>query len=674
VPFISEKDNRAFRQKLTPVQYVEPAGWDDTFIASASLAIDEESSYSYKLERDMYEDRKRNFRTLVDTGVIKAQDYIRRRGEVDYDSLAADLRGKFDGVGRPGETISLIKTDEELREERSEIFRKRRERNQSVIERGSGTAQFFGTASALMLDPVNLASFAIALPYGAAKSMSTLGRALYTARNEAAIGFAAEAAIQPFVFAHKNEIDSPYAFEDAVENIAIATGFAGGLGFVAGGVAGYFRNAREKTRDGLMAQPRPGEEAVDAERNIIKEYTTVKAEYQEARRIELEAKEVRDDFVDLQRDRLDAGEISETEFNRLLDEGEPVVAYNEAKRVSRETDRKLDRVVNQNVKETRPDLDAEEVRVAFELQRRLDEFLGDRRDDGLRDVSEIYATEYQKFVDGRVLSLRQANDNTIKRLEKAIARIEKRNTKLRQWIYDRGGLNLNFWANRHNVDRAVAKPKVGGFRFGFWRTDGKGLDADQLRELLVEDADVLHGANRNTLGPESFGADDAADWLLARIFDPEARAFPELTDQADDLRRQIDYLSNEDLTLKELEERFQTEAAKEIDLDIEDLRELVRTQERMSQPSRVPEDYDQPMTIVDVEETDIQVKSVERQILAEEGYSEAHDLLMAEYRTLPEGEAVVRIGDEDVNLNELVKEYEEQLAGLDELVECTRSA
>jgi hypothetical protein len=622
----------------------------------------------------MYEDRKRNFRSLVDNGVVEAQKYIRRRGEVDYDSLAKDLRQRFEGAGRPGETIRLIKTDAELREERSEIFRKRRERNQSVIERGSGTAQFFGTASALMLDPVNLGSFLVAAPLGGARAMSTLGRALYTARNEAAIGFAAEAAIQPFVFAHKNEIDSPYALEDAIENIAIATGFAGTLGFAVGGVAGYFRNARDKARDGLMSQPKPGQTDIDAERDIIKEYLSAKEELASARKIELDLKEARDDFVDAQRDRLDAGEINESQFNRLLEEGEPVVSYKEAKLASRQADRKLDEIVNRNLKETRPDIDSREIKAALDLQRRVDEFLGDRREDGLRDPSEIYATEYQKFIDGRVLSLRQANENVIKKLEKKISSLEKKNTPLREYIYQRGGLNLNFWANRHGVDREIAKPKVGGFRVGFWRTDGKGMDSNDIRELLIQEPNILFGANRNALGPESFGDDDAAEWLLDRIFDREARTFPELTSEVEDLRRQIDFLSSEDLTLKELEDRFKVESAKEIGLDIDDLKELVRTLDRLNQPTRVPEDYDQPMTVVDVEETDIQVKSVERQILAEEGLSEQHDVLMAEYRTLPEGDEIVRIGEEDVNLNELIEEYESQLAGLDELVECTRSA
>jgi hypothetical protein len=94
----------------------------------------------------------------------------------------------------------------------------------------------------------------------------------------------------------------------------------------------------------------------------------------------------------------------------------------------------------------------------------------------------------------------------------------------------------------------------------------------------------------------------------------------------------------------------------------------------MNQPTRLAQDYEQTMDVVDVAETDVQVKSVERKILADEGYSEQHDLIMAEYRKLSDEERAIRVGDEGPNINELVEEYEQKLAGLDELVECTRSA
>jgi len=102
MPLISERDDRARTQLLTAATYEDQPTWWDGFVASASFTADEEASYSFKLNRENEEERKQNFRQLVDTGVIDRESYATRRGGVDYNRLAADLREKYGDGGRPG--------------------------------------------------------------------------------------------------------------------------------------------------------------------------------------------------------------------------------------------------------------------------------------------------------------------------------------------------------------------------------------------------------------------------------------------------------------------------------------------------------------------------------------------------------------------------------------------
>jgi len=105
-------------------------------------------------------------------------------------------------------------------------------------------AQFLGMANAFMLDPISIATMPIAMPATTAKSLSIAGRALLTARNAAVIETATELAIQPFVYEHKQDIESPYTYKDALVNIAGAAIGAGVLGGIGGGVSGYLRKVR----------------------------------------------------------------------------------------------------------------------------------------------------------------------------------------------------------------------------------------------------------------------------------------------------------------------------------------------------------------------------------------------------------------------------------------------
>ena len=158
--------------------------------------------------------------------------YQNEKGELDYNRIAQDT--------------GLIKSNGEVRQERNDILAERRAYSQDVMDRGPGLATFAGMGTAMMFtDPINLAT----LPIGfgtAAKGLSVLGHTLRGARNTAAVAVASELAIQPLVFNHKHDINSPYEVQDAINVIGITAVTAGVLGGTIGGVSGYFTRAAER--------------------------------------------------------------------------------------------------------------------------------------------------------------------------------------------------------------------------------------------------------------------------------------------------------------------------------------------------------------------------------------------------------------------------------------------
>jgi hypothetical protein len=88
-----------------------------------------------------------------------------------------------------------------------------------------------GAALASMADPINI----MTLPLGGGKVAGASfikGMSIVVARNFG-IGFATEAALQPFVYDYKKEIESPYDLQDALFNMAAAgvgNGLLNGLG------------------------------------------------------------------------------------------------------------------------------------------------------------------------------------------------------------------------------------------------------------------------------------------------------------------------------------------------------------------------------------------------------------------------------------------------------------
>ncbi|MHA2046290.1 MAG: hypothetical protein ACW99G_15995 [Candidatus Thorarchaeota archaeon] len=232
MPFINETDKRTVLQEAQQDFNIPTSSFGETFTASLGMTIDEDLSISSALNREGWENRRELISNKIDDGSLDRDNYMDVRGRFDYNRAADDLADP------------TIKNDQVLTEERNQLLSGRRKYAQDVIDRGNGMAQFLGMANAFMLDPISIATMPIALPATTAKSLSIAGRALLTARNAAVIETATELAIQPFVYEHKQDIESPYTYKDALVNIAGAAVGASVLGGVAGGVSGYLRKVR----------------------------------------------------------------------------------------------------------------------------------------------------------------------------------------------------------------------------------------------------------------------------------------------------------------------------------------------------------------------------------------------------------------------------------------------
>jgi hypothetical protein len=231
MPILSSIDQQNMMFGLVPEYGATVPTFKETLAASFAYVQDEELSISSQFYNEGYFERKRQLEKLSDEG-FDTSKYTDLSGIINYDRISRDTDG-------------LIKTDLQLYQERNAILKSRREQNQDVIERGSGLAQFFGMTAGYMTDPVNIATLPIGGVATAGKGLSILAQSLKSARNTAAVAVASEAAIQPLVYKHKQDIDSPYDTDDALRAIAFAAGGSAILGGALGGISGYLRKLTE---------------------------------------------------------------------------------------------------------------------------------------------------------------------------------------------------------------------------------------------------------------------------------------------------------------------------------------------------------------------------------------------------------------------------------------------
>jgi len=244
MPFLDSQSRLRELEAQGPATYYEEPEWGDVFRASFNYVVDEELSISSLLNNQGVEQRREQTRSMLDDGVIQINDYVNSRGRFDYSKLSDDMNNGVlsqDIVDKYG----VIKTDAQIQEERNQTLAIRRAESERLRERGSGTAQFLGMLSGYMLDPINLATLPLSTIVTAGKGLSVAAQAFRTAKMETGLSVGAEALIQPFVYAHKNDIDSPYSSQDAIANIGFAAVGGALLGGASGGISGYFRRIRE---------------------------------------------------------------------------------------------------------------------------------------------------------------------------------------------------------------------------------------------------------------------------------------------------------------------------------------------------------------------------------------------------------------------------------------------
>lgn len=237
MPFLSQVDSRQISQELEPAAMGKEASFGEVFAAGVGQVFDEELSVSSMLNLQGINQRKVQVREHGNSGAFNIGEYTNPLGDVDYNRISADF------------PELKIKNDKTLYEERATLLKSRREYAQDVFDRGNGMAQFLGMATGYMLDPVNIATMPIATVGTSAKGLTAVGKAIQVAKNEAGLAVATELMIQPLVYQHKHDINSPFEFSDALVNIATAATGAGLIGASTGGISGYLKAVREKTVD-----------------------------------------------------------------------------------------------------------------------------------------------------------------------------------------------------------------------------------------------------------------------------------------------------------------------------------------------------------------------------------------------------------------------------------------
>ena len=253
MPFVSQRDQKGLDAmvRVAPepdVMLADPT-FGETFRAAFGSVVDENLSVSSSLNRGLFIQRNQRTLELVNNGVIRAEDYQSQNGFFEFNRLSRDLEGtEYEGQIQP---------DYVLRNERNEILAKRRTEREAVLSEGSGMAQFLGMMSGYMMDPINIVTLPIGTIAGAHKGLTAMGTALNAARNTAALNAATELAIQPLVIAHKEDIDSPYSNQDAINAVVFAAAGGAVIGGVAGGITGYLRGFKTKTIDALEKETDP---------------------------------------------------------------------------------------------------------------------------------------------------------------------------------------------------------------------------------------------------------------------------------------------------------------------------------------------------------------------------------------------------------------------------------
>ena len=682
MPFLSDRAERSFEQEFAPMPVFEEAGFFETLGAACQLTVDEELSISSMFNRGMFEERNQNVRSLINDGVIDRDKYSDPRGRFDYDRLSRDLEDtEFSG---------LIKNSRTLRDERNEMLRIRRERNEKVIERGSGLAQFLGMGGGLLLDPVNLASVGGGLFITAARSGTVLGRALYGLKTEAGLAAASEAAIQPLVFYHKNDIDSPYSVGDALTNIAVASTFGGALGFGFGGIAGYFGRAAEKSREGFvnslpdkpievetgniafiqamfpsLVSTGEGRTSVKTTFNKNQIDEIVKRSKQNRERLTKAQILKRNQLEEIQ-DQYDFGKIDSAEKSRKIDDADALV------REIQEEIEKDDIILDAIMDASGSKIFRAGIEKIRNFSRLVESFVVERPD----TANNILAKELEEYLEQDVEDQLANISKLIERLKKKKEPLQKPSELMKAWVISIGGLNRKDFQAMSNFDDEVFNSRTNGLGVGFWRSGNDGKTVDGLIEALGEDGTLAYNF-RYEEGIQPQLTNEAIAFVEAIVANPRLVKSDNARAQLEALDREIaelERLTEDDIRQGQLRDRFQSAQEGIVAEHEAATARFLQVAENFEEDLLEPQDFLPDRDFADLDETDIEIRDAERRVLESQGLSEAHDRNMSEYARLSDEDQNVTIEIDGVerNIKDFVEQQDNDLSALNELKRCVR--
>ena len=347
----------------------------------------------------------------------------------------------------------------------------------------SGFAQFFGMATGYMLDPITIATLPIATAGVSLKSMGVLASAMTVGKREAGLALASELAIQPLVYKHKHDIDSPYSTEEALTNIAIAATGAGALGAFTGGLVGYFNKiGRSAIDEGVVAPNSVEAMAVEQLQRVGEDIQAVKQVLTGSRTV-------------IQR------------------EGQP------------------DEVITQTLDEMRG---IDEFAMSETIAR------NSRMADDYAEAMSAFERESAAFT----AELAASKARELKQIAKDVDKVSK-SPKFGRLISEYGGLNQAAWKSEAGMSKAQSGSLKGGFQKPFWRSGNAGLTPEKLAEKLMEDGHIATRAIG--AGYDNRDAVEFVEDLLSagdRFVDPNVEARLLELDQAE---QSLNKVADEDL-------------------------------------------------------------------------------------------------------------------------------
>jgi hypothetical protein len=698
MPFVSEKDNKGFdRVYGTPVTpYEDPLNptFGEVVSSGFGSVVDEDLTISRFLNQQFRNERLKRTEDLIRQGAINRERYQDQSGLFDFNRLHRDLRGTdYDG---------LIDADYQVREKRNEMLKKRREGRDAILAEGSGLAQFIGMGGAYMFaEPVSLLTLPIGTVTAAHKGLTVTATALNTAKNTAALNAASELAIQPFVYAHKEDIESPYSYLDSIAAVTFAATGGAALGGVAGGIAGYFRSVKDRASLAKLGVERNAKGEININTLPLdkgKESKELALRIMEAeeqsptgRISDKEAMEVIQDYYNpiadlpdnLQKAMLWAQEQGES-FTTSGLQKHLRIGYNPTRQVIDDLkgmgllaeDDAANVFVTKAGRAAEPDMAA----------RALDD-VADYVDDAnskkpksparLIDDQNSEVIQYKK-------SYEIARDDAKTALVAERDKLEK-SAKWKNIIGGKkgfGGLNKKAWAAEgidpatwkgttkkvkskkdpsKLVDRAVPPSD---FPPGFWRAGDEGLTPDGLMEMLRDRQDLGFVYERFD-DVTGVGANEAMQLVESIVENPNRYVDDIVQNQIDDIDMRIDELDR--LSDDELKAFFSKNSEEVMREDIELIKEYEEGRRSAMEPAIKSEDFLPPEYSGSPAAT---LSARERELLENAGYADDLDEAMAQYQALAEDKRIYTVDGEEVDFDQIIKGLDEQLEESSALRRC----